>query len=111
MWREPRWQAQPRGVVFEQWFSGRDNFPEWRAQTRNRRFQRLDSENGRAGDLLGGGQIFLHQHRRERENVTDVVEPVARIILWEIISRTKVDAQQIRSEERRVGKARKTRHE
>ena len=42
-----------------------------------------------------GGQVFLHQRRRERQHVADVVEAVAGVVLREIVSRTQLDAQQI----------------
>ena len=60
-----------------------------------RRLARLGAEHRRARDSLGGQQVPLHQHRRHREHVADVVEPVARVVLRKVVGRTEVDAEQI----------------
>ena len=44
------------------------------------RLARRIGMDGAFGDLLGGSQVFLHQHRRERQHVADVVEAVAGIV-------------------------------
>ena len=56
---------------------------------------RLVRHDGLGGDLLGGIQVFLHQQRREREHVADVVEPVAHVVGGEIGGGVELDAQQV----------------
>lgn len=46
-------------------------------------------------DLLGCSQVLLHQQRREREHVADVVEPVAHVVGGEIGGGVELDPQQV----------------
>ena len=46
-------------------------------------------------NLPGGSQIFLQQHRWQREDVADVVETVTGIIRRKIIRRLEIDADQV----------------
>jgi hypothetical protein len=36
-------------------------------------------------DLIGGGQILFHQHRRQREHVADIVEAVAHFVVRKVL--------------------------
>ena len=55
----------------------------------------LGSNDYRLGNLFGGRQEFLHQERRKREDIADIVEPVAAVIRGKIIGRPQVDANEI----------------
>ena len=48
-----------------------------------------------AGDLLGGGQVLLHQDGRERQHVADAVETVAGIVGGKIVGRPEIDRQEV----------------
>ena len=56
--------------------------------------QRTAADRAR-GDLFGRGQVLLHERRRDREHVADVVEAVARIVGREFVGRAEVDPEQI----------------
>jgi hypothetical protein len=58
-----------------------------------RGLQRLRAEDGGARNLLGGGDVPLHLRRGEREDVPDVVEAVAGVVLREVVCRMGVHAQ------------------
>ena len=60
-----------------------------------RRLHRRHAEERGARDALGGHEVALHQHGRQREHVGDVVEAVARVVLREVIGRPEVDAEQV----------------
>ena len=47
------------------------------------------------GDASGGRQILFHQHRRDSQDVADVVEPVAGIVRGKVAVGAKLDRQQI----------------
>jgi hypothetical protein len=64
-----------------------------RLQPRHRRLHRLDAEKRRARGAFGRRHVALHQHRRERQHVGNVVEAIARIILREIVGGTQIDAE------------------
>ena len=49
----------------------------------------------RVDHRLGGGQVHLHQDRRDREHVADVVESIADIVGREVIGRAEVEADQV----------------
>ena len=59
------------------------------------RLGRSIGHNRLAGDPLSRGQIFLHQDRREREHIADVVEAVAGIVGRKIGCGLEVHTQQI----------------
>src|SRR5262249_7802451 len=40
----------------------------------------IDSDDGPGGNLLGRGDVFFQQDRRQREHITDVVEAVAGVV-------------------------------
>ena len=45
-------------------------------------------------DAIRRRHVLLHQHRRQRQHVGDVVEPVPGIVLREVVCRPDVDAEQ-----------------
>ena len=47
------------------------------------------------GDLLRRVQVLLHQHRRNREHVADIVEAVAQVVGGEVLLRTEIHRQQV----------------
>ena len=59
------------------------------------RGRRRIRDNRPLHDALRGGQIPLHQHRRHRQHVADVVETVANVVGGKILGRIKVHADQI----------------
>ncbi len=65
------------------------------SQTRERRSQRGRAEDRGARDPIRGDQVFLHERRRERQHVRDVVEAVPGVVLRKVVRRPQVDAQQI----------------
>ena len=52
-------------------------------------------DDGFFADHLGGGQVFFHEDRRHAKDVADVVKPIANIVGRKVISRMKVDADQV----------------
>ena len=60
-----------------------------------RRREHWRSKDRKARDPVGRRHVFLHERRRERQHVADVVEAVARVILREVVGWTLVDSQQI----------------
>ena len=65
-----------------------------RAQTNQRRLHRRRTEERDPRDTVRGRQVFLHQDRRERQHVGDVVEAVTGIVLREVVCGSDVHAQQ-----------------
>ena len=59
------------------------------------RLGRIFRDNGGFHDLLRCREILLHQYRRHRQHITDVVEAVAGIIRRKIIRRLERHADQI----------------
>ena len=51
--------------------------------------------DGLLGDRLGRGQVFLHEDRRQGQDVADVVEAVADVVGGEVVGRPEVDADQV----------------
>ncbi len=51
--------------------------------------------HGARGDPLGRSQIFFHEHRRDGEDVANVVEALAGIVGGEVFLRAKLHAQQV----------------
>ncbi len=47
------------------------------------------------GNAIRRRHVLFHQHRRQRQHVSNVVEPVAGVVLREVVCRTRVDAQQL----------------
>ena len=58
-------------------------------------FHRRNTEHCGPGDFLRGRQILFHQNRRDGECARDVVEPVARCVLWEVVGRLKVHTEKV----------------
>ncbi len=52
-------------------------------------------EDRHVGDRLGGGEVLLHQERRQREDVADVVEAVADVVRGEVVGRPEVDPDEV----------------
>ena len=65
------------------------------AQPRQRRFEVRRTEQRQARDAVCRRQVLLHQHRRQRQHVGDVVEPVARVVLREVVGGPRLHAEQI----------------
>ena len=65
------------------------------AQARERRLHRRRPVERETRDPVRRRDVLLHQHRRQRQDVSDVVEPVSRIVLREIVGGMGVDAEQI----------------
>ena len=55
------------------------------------------------GNPPGGGQVLLHQHGRHGQDVTDVVEPVARIVGRKVLVGAKLDGEEIADRVRVLG--------
>ncbi len=60
-----------------------------------RRLERLGAEDCRPRDAFGGEQVALHQHRRDRQHVADVVEAIAGVVLGEVVGRAEIHAKEI----------------
>ena len=61
-------------------------------------FERLGQRvggDGAGGDPAGGGEVAIHQHRRDGEHVADVVEAVAEIVGGKALLGAEFDGQQI----------------
>ena len=58
-----------------------DRWRDWRNRTRHDRF--------------GRREVALQQHRREREHVADVIEPVAHVVRREVLRRVEVDPDEV----------------
>ena len=52
------------------------------------------AEDGDAREALRRGDVLLHQQRRDRQHVADVVEAVARVVDGELVGGAAVDAEQ-----------------
>ncbi len=46
-------------------------------------------------DLLGRSEVLLHQQRRQRQHVADVVEAVADVVGGEVVGGVEVDAEEV----------------
>ena len=46
-------------------------------------------------NLVGGGEVFLHENRRHRQEIADIVEAVAHVIGREVVGRVKVNAEEV----------------
>ena len=55
----------------------------------------MGRDDGGPGDFFRGGEVFFHEHRRERKHVADVVEAVAGVVDGEIGGGLEVDGQEI----------------
>ena len=88
-------QAQAGDVVVERERARVAAAPAFGPQPRQGRLQRRRAEQRHARDVVRGRQVLLHQHRRQRQHVGDVVEPVAGIVLREVVGGTHLDAEQI----------------
>ena len=64
-------------------------------QADQRRRLRFVAEHRRAHDLLCRAHVLLEQHRRQRQHVGDVVEPIPGIVLREVIGRADVDPEEV----------------
>ena len=67
----------------------------WRGTATSIGFRQRIGAHGAGGDRLGGVQVLLHQHRRDGQDVADVVEAVAGIVGREILVGAEVDAEQV----------------
>ena len=88
-------QAQAGDVVIERERPRVAAAPAFGPQARQGRLQRRRAEQRHARDVVRGRQVLLHQHRRQRQHVGDVVEPVAGVVLREVVGGTHLDAEQI----------------
>ena len=88
-------QAEARDVVLEREHAGVTVSPAIGSEAGERGLERRRTVDRGARDRVGGGQILLHQHRREREHVGDVVEPVAGVVLRKIVGGPEIDAEQL----------------
>ena len=88
-------QRKTRLVVLEQRLRAFRNLPLARIQPRQRRLRDLGAVERRADHLVGGSDVALHQHRRQRQHVADVVEAVAAVVLRELVGWTDVDGEQV----------------
>ena len=64
-------------------------------QPDERRLERRRSEERLSRDPIGGGDVLLHQPRRQRQHVRDVVEAIAGVVLREIVGRLGADTEQV----------------
>jgi hypothetical protein len=68
-------------------------------ETRARELQGLGPvlrrHDRRLGDLLGGDQVLVHQQRRDRQNIADVVEAVADVVGREVVGGPQVEAREV----------------
>ena len=87
--------AQTGDVVVERERARVAGAPALGPQAREGWLQRRWAEERHAREVVCGRQVLLHQHRRQRQHVRDVVEPVAGIVLREVVGRTHLDAEQI----------------
>ena len=67
----------------------------FRSQPDERGRQGGRAEDRRPRDALRRRHVLLHQRRRQREHVRDVVEAVAGVVLREVVRRPQVDTQQV----------------
>ena len=88
-------EAEPGAVVLRRERPRVAVAPPIRSEPDERRGHRRSPEHGRAGDPVGRRQVFLHERRRERQHIPDVVEAVARVVLREVVRRAQLDSQQI----------------
>ena len=56
--------------------------------------QRLGGQRP-GGDARGGGEVLLHQHRRHRQHLADVVESFARVVGREVAVGAEFDPEQV----------------
>ena len=59
------------------------------------RLRQRTAADGARRDLLGRRQVLLHQRRRDRQDVADVVEAVAEVVGRKIVGGAEIDAEQI----------------
>ena len=88
-------QAEPGDVVRRGNRPRFDDLTSFRAQPGQRGLHRRRSEERHPRDAVRGRHVLLHQHRREREDVGDVVEAVSGIVLREVVCGAHVDGQQL----------------
>ena len=59
------------------------------------RFRQRQGDDRPVGNPAGGGQVFLHQHWRDGQDIADVVEAVARIVGRKVLVGAKLDGEEI----------------
>ena len=65
------------------------------AQLRQRRLEVRRPEQRQPRDPIRRRDVLLHQHRRQRQHVRDVVEAVPRIVLRKVVRRFRVYAEKV----------------
>ena len=88
-------QAEAGLVVAGEGGRAGDDLPRPERQLLEHRLHGLGAEDRAPRDALGGGQVLLHQDRRQRQDRADRVEAVPGVVLGELVGRLKVEADQV----------------
>ena len=88
-------EAQAGDVVVEERRHARLDLRARRLEADQRRLEVAGPPERGSGHPLRGRHVLLHQHRRQRQDVGDVVEAVAGVVLREVVGGAERHAQQI----------------
>src|SRR4030095_2413110 len=89
------WKRQSSRIVIRERRDTWNDALKRRAKLHHCGFHLLWSKQSLARDTFCGRQVLLHKHWRQRQHITYVTEPVARVVLRKVIRRMHVNAQQL----------------